>query len=86
MNIQQKTITYNKDIIKKIRRKTCHCDGLMVFLMCNNNCKELVAIFFHHVEKQAQHGPDQLNKPRAGSDEDRSARPGSDQGATSVDS
>ena len=28
---------------------------------------------------QAQHGPDQLNKSRAGSGEDRSVRPGSHQ-------
>ena len=30
------------------------------------------------VEKQAQHGPDRLNKPTAGSGEDRSGRPISD--------
>ena len=30
------------------------------------------------VEKQVQHGLDRLNKPRVGSDEDRSARPGPD--------
>ena len=31
------------------------------------------------VEKQAQHGPNWLNKPRDGSDEDRLTRPRSDQ-------
>ena len=31
------------------------------------------------MEKQAKHGLDRLNKPRAGLDEDRSARPRSDQ-------
>ena len=30
------------------------------------------------VEMQAQHGPDRLDKRRAGWDEDRSARPGSE--------
>ena len=36
------------------------------------------------VEMQAWHGTDRLNKPRTGSDEDRSARPGPDRWAGSM--
>ena len=37
------------------------------------------------VEKQAQHGPDCLNTPKAGSDEDRSARTGVAEEAEELD-